>query len=71
MTYSDFLSRIQVIEKYELDAFEKKIVLSSGAVAAGVPTKETLQGGPPSTDLTYVLPGAKSAVPPLMRMPPQ
>jgi epoxyqueuosine reductase QueG len=33
-----------------------------GAVSAGVATLETLEGGPPSTDLTYVLPEAKSAV---------
>ncbi len=33
-----------------------------GACAAGVATTETLAGGPPSTDLDYVLPGAKSAV---------
>ena len=33
-----------------------------GAVATGVATVDTLSGGPPSTDLTYVLPGAKSAV---------
>jgi epoxyqueuosine reductase len=33
-----------------------------GAVAIGVSTRETLAGGPPSTDLDYVLPGAKSAI---------
>ena len=33
-----------------------------GAVAIGISTVETLAGGPPSTDLEYVLPGAKSAV---------
>jgi len=32
-----------------------------GAVATGVATGDTLAGGPPSTDLEYVLPGAKSA----------
>ena len=33
-----------------------------GACAAGIATVETLEGGPPSADLTYVLPGAKSAI---------
>ena len=33
-----------------------------GACSAGIATNETLKGGPPSTDLTYVMPGAKSAV---------
>ena len=36
--------------------------LSHGAFASGIATVETLKGGPPSTDLTYVLSGAKSAV---------
>ena len=33
-----------------------------GAGAVGVVTTEMLAEGPPSTDLTYVLPDAKSAV---------
>ncbi len=33
-----------------------------GACAVGVATIETLAGGPPSTDLTYVLPAARSAI---------
>ena len=33
-----------------------------GACAVGVATLETLAGGPPSVDLTYVLPNAKSAI---------
>jgi epoxyqueuosine reductase len=33
-----------------------------GACAAGIATVDTLAGGPPSADLTYVLPGARSAV---------
>ena len=33
-----------------------------GASSAGIATLQTLEGGPPSTDLTYVLPEAKSAV---------
>ncbi|MBW1641725.1 MAG: epoxyqueuosine reductase, partial [Deltaproteobacteria bacterium] len=50
------------MDKEQLTQLTKKLVLSSGAVAAGVATTETLKGGPPSTDLTYVLPEAKSAV---------
>jgi len=40
----------------------KDLVLNAGAVDVGVVTTETLEGGPPSTDLSYVLDGAKSAV---------
>ncbi len=37
-------------------------VMCEGACAAGIATTETLAGGPPTADLSYVLPGAKSAV---------
>ena len=40
----------------------RKLVLHSGAVAFGIATRKTLEGGPPSTDLTYVLPEARSAI---------
>ncbi len=33
-----------------------------GASSVGIATLETLEGGPPSTDLTYVLPEARSAI---------
>jgi epoxyqueuosine reductase len=33
-----------------------------GTVHAGIATPETLAGGPPSTDLSYVMPSAKSAI---------
>jgi epoxyqueuosine reductase QueG len=46
----------------ELTELVKEIALSLGACAAGIATKETLEGGPPSTDLGFVLEGAKSAV---------
>ncbi len=36
--------------------------LSHGAFASGIATVETLRGGPPSTDLSFVLSGARSAV---------
>ncbi len=38
------------------------IVKGKGAIAIGIATTETLKGGPPSTDLSYVLPAAKSAI---------
>ena len=37
-------------------------VICQGACAAGIATSETLEGGPPSADLSYVLPGARSAI---------
>jgi len=37
-------------------------VRCNGACAGGIVTSETLRGGPPSADLTYVLPEAASAV---------
>ena len=46
----------------QLSEFAKKFLTELGACAVGVCTKETLAGGPPSTNLEYVLPGAKSAV---------
>lgn len=45
-----------------LSQLVKDYVLLEGACAAGIATVETLRGGPPSTDLTYALAGAKSAV---------
>jgi epoxyqueuosine reductase len=40
----------------------KDFLTTSGAVAVGITTTEDLAGGPPSSDLSYVLPEAKSAV---------
>jgi epoxyqueuosine reductase QueG len=39
-----------------------EFVKSYVACAAGIATIDTLEGGPPSADLTYVLPDAKSAI---------
>ncbi|MEW6186646.1 MAG: epoxyqueuosine reductase [Thermodesulfobacteriota bacterium] len=50
------------MDKETLTKVIKNMVLSSGAVAVGIATQETLEGGPPSTDLTYVLPEARSAI---------
>lgn len=46
----------------ELSATVIDFALNAGAAGAGIVTKETLAGGPPSTDLSYVLPSAQSAV---------
>ena len=37
------------------------IAKTLGAVSSGIVSKESLDGGPPSADLSYVLPNAKSA----------
>lgn len=39
-----------------------KFALDRGAIAAGIATVETLKGGPPSIDLNYKMPGARSAI---------
>ena len=50
-------------KRYEdLNQVVKDLVLNAGAIDVGIVTTETLEGGPPSTDLSYVLDGAKSAV---------
>ena len=46
----------------ELTAKVKAFALNYGAVVVGITTVDTLAGGPPSTDLSYVLEGARSAV---------
>ncbi len=46
----------------DLNKLVKDLVLNAGAIDVGVVTTETLEGGPPSTDLSYVLDGARSAV---------
>ena len=40
----------------------KDLAKCYGAGGVGIVTTEMLAGGPPSTDLTYVLPNAKTAV---------
>jgi epoxyqueuosine reductase len=49
-------------EARELTKLVKDITRGNGAIAVGIATTETLKGGPPSTDLSYVLPKAKSAI---------
>jgi DNA-binding transcriptional regulator GbsR (MarR family) len=46
----------------ELTETLKEMALTLGAFKVGIATTETLLGGPPFADLTYVLPEAKSAV---------
>ena len=50
------------MDSQRLSQFVQDFVMNAGAVAVGIATTETLKGGPPSTDLTYVLPEAKSAI---------
>ena len=40
----------------------KELARCLGAAAVGIATPESLAGGPPSVDLSYVLPGAKAAI---------
>src|SRR5512139_3371937 len=46
----------------ELTQNVKDLVECLGGVAVGITTAKTLEGGPPSTDLRYVLPEARSAI---------
>ena len=39
----------------DLNQLAKDLVLNAGAFHVGIATTETLAGGPPSTDLSYVL----------------
>jgi epoxyqueuosine reductase QueG len=50
------------LSKEELTFKVKEFPLQYGASIVGITTVETLAGGPPSTDLSYVLEGARSAV---------
>ena len=40
----------------------REVVRSYGGARVGIVDRQTLAGGPPSTDLTYILPEAKSAI---------
>lgn len=40
----------------------QEFVRTEGACASGISTVETLEGSPPTCDLSYVLPGAKAAI---------
>jgi epoxyqueuosine reductase QueG len=55
-------SRLRSRDPADLSEAATRFLTAQGACAVGICTKETLAGGPPSTDLEYVLPEAKSAV---------
>lgn len=46
----------------EMSRNVKEMARRLGAYAVGIATTETLEGGPPSTNLSYMLQGAKSAI---------
>ncbi len=50
------------VSKEDLTSKVKEFPVNYGASIVGITTVETLAGGPPSTDLSYVLEGARSAV---------
>jgi epoxyqueuosine reductase QueG len=52
--------QLAIMEK--LTAIVKDMARCLGAVEVGIATLEILDGRPPSTDLKYVLPDAKSAL---------
>ena len=45
-----------------LSRIVREFVIIEGSCTAGITTLQTLSGGPPSSDLTYVLPKARSAI---------
>ena len=50
------------LSKEQLTSKVKEFPVNYGATIVGITTVDTLAGGPPSTDLTYVLDQARSAV---------
>jgi len=46
----------------KLSRIVRELVVIEGACASGIASVKTLEGGPPSCDLSYLLPEAKSAV---------
>lgn len=46
----------------KLSRIVREFVMIEGACESGIATLKTLEGGPPSSDLTYVLPEADSAI---------
>jgi epoxyqueuosine reductase QueG len=59
---AELIASRNVRDPKQLSEMARKFLMVQGACAVGICTKETLAGGPPSTDLEYVLPGARSAV---------
>ena len=50
------------LSKEDLTDKVKEFPINYGASIVGITTLDTLAGGPPTTDLNYVLQGARSAV---------
>lgn len=50
------------MDSAELSKLMREMAINLGACLAGIATVETLAGGPPSADITYALPNARSAV---------
>ena len=50
------------VDSAELSKLIREMAINLGACLAGIATVETLAGGPPSADITYALPSARSAV---------
>ena len=49
-------------KKINLNEEVEKILLDQGAISVGFATKKTIEGGPPTTDMTYILPEAETAI---------
>jgi epoxyqueuosine reductase QueG len=48
--------------KITLNEEVEQLLLEQGAVSVGFAPKETLEGGPPTVDMTYILPEAETAI---------
>jgi len=60
-----WIFRIFRVRSYNMNKLTRRameLACCYGAVAVGAVTVENLKGGPPSTDLSYVLPAARSAI---------
>jgi epoxyqueuosine reductase len=53
---------MEEVDMEDLSELVKEFLRSEEICAVGIATKESLDGGPPSTDLDYALAGARSAV---------
>ena len=62
MAGQEYFKPTRTVSAEELNEKAISFVKNCGACAVGITTTETLDGGPESTNLEYVLPGAKSAV---------
>lgn len=58
----DTVALMREAKELSLNAEVEEFLLERGAIKVGFATRETLGGGPPSTDLSYILPEARSAI---------